>query len=50
MELIVDELFDQRDLTVMTNCELPVNSSPEVFTRVGPFQKVQSLVAELTRR
>lgn len=49
--LIVDQLWDQRDLTVMTNCELPGNPSPEDFTRPGPLQRVHfSLVLYLHRR
>lgn len=35
------ELYDQRDLTVMMDCELPGNPSPEEFMRLGPLQKVE---------
>jgi len=42
LEEIDEELWDQRDLTVMTDCELPGLPSPEEFTRFGPLERVQS--------
>jgi len=39
----VDDLYDQRDLTVMMDCELPGNPLPEEFTRLGPLQKAFSI-------
>jgi hypothetical protein len=33
-------LHDQRDLTVMMDCEFPGDPLPEEFTRIGPLQKV----------
>ena len=36
-----DEFYDNRDLTVMMDCEFPGNPSPEEFTRLGPLQKVR---------
>lgn len=38
--VIIEELYDQRDVTVFMDCELPGNPSPEEFTRIWPLQKV----------
>ena len=43
LQLIADEMWDQRDLTVMMDCERPGNPSPEDFSRVGPLQRVHSI-------
>jgi len=40
LEEVDQELWDQRDLTVMTDCELPGDPSPEEFTRIGPLERV----------
>jgi N-acetyltransferase B complex (NatB) non catalytic subunit len=40
LDAVPSELYDQRDLTVMMDCELPGNPLPEEFTRIGPLQKV----------
>jgi N-terminal acetyltransferase B complex non-catalytic subunit len=42
LDEIDEELWDQRDLTVMTDCELPGHPSLEEFTRIGPLERVQS--------
>jgi len=47
-EVDLDELYDQRDLAVMMDCELPGNQSPDEFTSLGPLQKVISLWSSLT--
>ena len=38
-DLLLDTLCDQRDLTVMMDCEFPGNPIPEEFTRFGPLPK-----------
>jgi N-acetyltransferase B complex (NatB) non catalytic subunit len=41
-ESISEDLWDQRDLKLMMNCEIK-NESPENFTRIGPIQGVYTL-------
>lgn len=43
-DLIVEQLWDQRDITVMMDCELPGSPSPEEFTRIGPLQGVRFIL------